>query len=122
MTTIGAKETFTSNKNFNKIMETDLKGTSDKFLDHSVQYSWLYESYNNLKFTCIPCTYTKAINIEILGEIYEKLMEHSIQFFSLTTALISMFIFLNEYLGYLLIYAQISPFIYIPSIEYTISR
>lgn len=114
MTTIGSGETFTFNQHFNKLMETDLKGTSDKFLDHNVQYSWLYESYNNLKFTCIPCTYTKAINSEILGEVYEKLMEHSIQFFSLTTALISMFILLNEYLRYLLTYAQISPFIYIP--------
>lgn len=41
-------------------------------------------------------------------------MEHAIQFFSLTTALISMFILLNEYLRYLLTSAQISPFIYIP--------
>lgn len=95
-------------------MNTNLKGTSDKFLNHSVQYSWLHESYNNLKFTCIPCTYTKAINSEILGKVYGKLMEHAIQFFSLTTVLISMFILFNEYIRYLLTYAQISPFIYIP--------
>lgn len=37
MATIESEAIFTFNNYFNKIMETDLEGSSDKFLDHSSQ-------------------------------------------------------------------------------------